>query len=189
GLGLGPNPKAQPAGFVAVPITTRTTTGATSTSPPATTGGLGAPVTTTRTRLVGAPFFLRGERQVDYNELTLYNEVATGRIGIFVEVPYREIDPRVVPHAAGFSDMNVGTKTLMFDCELIQVGFLFRTYIPTGNTRKGLGNGHASLEPGLLVTVKLAPDTYCQGELEEWIPLGGDPSYAGAIFHWHCSLN
>jgi hypothetical protein len=135
----------------------------------------------------GFPF--KGETGLKYNDLSLYTEGATGRVGLFVEMPYRSIDPTLAAHAAGLGDMNVGTKTLLFDCELLQLGFIFRTYIPIGTASKGLGTGHVSLEPSLLATVKVTRDTYLEGQIAEWIPLGGDPLYEGSIFHYHFSAN
>jgi hypothetical protein len=134
-----------------------------------------------------SPFL--GERRVNYNDLSLYTEGATGLLGVFVEMPYRSTNPELTPHHAGFADMNLGTKSLIFDCELIQVAFQFRTYLPMGNAGKGLGTGHVSLEPSLIVGIRLAEDTYLQSQFAEWIPLGGDPAYAGAVFHYHFSLN
>jgi hypothetical protein len=134
-----------------------------------------------------APFF--GEQRLAYNDLNVYMETALGGFSTFVEMPYRSLDPTLAPHASGFSDMNVGTKSLLFDCELLQITFQFRTFIPIGNSLKGLGTGHTSLEPSLLFALKLTQDTYLQGQFSEWIPLGGDPNYAGSILHTHNSLN
>ncbi len=128
-------------------------------------------------------------RRLTYHELSLYTEVGSAGFSAFTEIPYRSLDPTGAPHAAGFSDMNVGTKTLLFDCELLQVSFQFRTHIPISNSMKGLGTGHVSLEPSLLVGLYLGPETYLQGQLAEWIPLGGDTHYAGAILHYHVSIN
>ena len=49
---------------------------------------------------------------------------------------------------AGFSDMSITAKTMLLDSELFLFGFQMRTYIPIGQTGKGLGTGHVSLEPG-----------------------------------------
>src|SRR5262249_49932089 len=108
-----------------------------------------------------------------------------------VDIPYRSLDPEdpTYAHAAGFADMIIGTKALFFDCELLQMAFVFKTYIPVGNFTKGIGTAHVSLEPSLLMALKLTPDTYLQAQLAEWIPLGGDPNYSGAILHYHISLN
>ena len=85
--------------------------------------------------------------------------------------------------------MNVGTKGVIFDTELLLLTIQFRTYIPIGNSSYGLGTGHVSLEPSLLGALKLGPDTYLQGQLAEWIPIGGDMNYQGSILHYHGSLN
>ncbi len=137
----------------------------------------------------GNPNGLLGESSVNYNDLWLYTEAALGNIGTFVYMPYRSLDGELVGHAAGFSDMQVGTKTLLFDCELLQIAFEFRTFIPIGDAAKGLGTGHVSLEPGLIVGLKLGPETYFQGQVEEWIPIGGDPDYEGALLEYHMSVN
>ena len=87
-------------------------------------------------------------------------EVASKFLSFFVEMPYLSIDPELVQHAAGFTDMNLGTKSLLYDCELLQLTFQMKTYLPTGNFIKGLGNGHVTLEPSVILNVKCGPDSY-----------------------------
>jgi hypothetical protein len=130
-------------------------------------------------------------QKTDLNEFTYYTEGATNRIGVFVEIPYRRVDPDDPAACAfsGFADMNVGTKTLLLDCELLQVTLQMKTFIPIGQASHGLGTGHVSLEPALLWALKLTPSTYLQAETAYWIPIGGDQVYAGDIFHYHLSLN
>jgi hypothetical protein len=129
------------------------------------------------------------ETRLRYTELSLYQEVAAKGASAFVEIPYMSMDPEVNAHASGFGDMKIGAKALWFDRDLFQIGFMFKTYLPVGNFRKGLGTGHVSLEPSLLATLKITPDTYFESQLSEWIPLGGDNDYAGALLHTHCALN
>lgn len=131
----------------------------------------------------------RGERSMDFDQLSFYQEAATARASVFVEIPYTATNPVYTSRHSGFSDMNVGTKALFFDCELLQLAFQFRTYIPIGNTTNGLGTGHVSLEPSLLSSLRLAPHTYLQGQLAEWIPIGGDMQYQSSILNYHFSLN
>jgi hypothetical protein len=128
-------------------------------------------------------------QSVDYNDGRLYTEVAAQRISLFVELSYRSLNSEGGPHAAGFGDMNLGTKTLLYDCELLQLGFQFKTYFPTGDPFRGLGNDQFALEPSLLLDVKLGPETYYQGQLAEWIPLSGDPNYQGSILQYAMSIN
>jgi hypothetical protein len=132
---------------------------------------------------------LLGELRLRYNDFKVYTEGGTGTASVITEMSYREMQPEVAAHAGGFTDMMVGTKTLLFDCELIQLAFEFKTFLPTGNFTKGLGVGHVSLEPSLLLGLKLTHSTYFQAQVSEWIPLGGDPAAAGSILHYHFSFN
>jgi hypothetical protein len=149
------------------------------------------------------PAFIASE--FDHEEFSMYMEGATEKFGFFIEMPYREVDPKTAPSsvnttmtppqvipacsASGFSDMNLGTKAVLVDCELLLLTLQFKTFIPIGDFGKGLGTGHVSLEPALLYALKLAPETYLQFEFAYWIPIGGDPLYEGNIYHAHFSLN
>lgn len=129
------------------------------------------------------------ERRLSYAEFSLAQEIATKNASFTIETPYRSTDPLVNPDSSGFGDMSLTAKTLLLDCELLQIATQFRTYLPVGQSRKGLGTGHVSLEPSLLVTMKLLPETYFQGQVAEWIPIAGDSAYAGAVLHYHAAIN
>lgn len=138
----------------------------------------------------------RGVQEVDLSALRMYVEGATGMIGVFVETNYLHFEPDA-PFAStsGFGDLVVGTKTLLLDCELVEAAFQFKTFIPTGNFNKGIGDGHTSLEPSLLLALKLAPETFLQTQLAYNFPIGGTqsagntPGVQGPFFHYHLSLN
>jgi hypothetical protein len=128
---------------------------------------------------------------LNFNELSYYQEAASagGRASAFTQITYRTVTPAQNDFHAGFNNISIGTKGLFLDCELLQLTFQFVTYIPLGSASKGLSNGHVSLEPALLGALRLAPETYLQGQLAEWIPIGGDTNYQGSILHYHFSLN
>jgi hypothetical protein len=130
-----------------------------------------------------------GSPNVDYDEGFLYMEGAIERFGLFVELSYRNVEPIFYPGASGFGDMNVGTKSLLIDCELLQFTFQFKAYLPTGDFLKGLGTGHTSLEPSFIAAIKLTPVTYFQVQTAFWFPIGGTQSFEGPVFHYHLSLN
>jgi len=130
-----------------------------------------------------------GEPNVDYSLGSLYTEGAVDRFSLFVNLTYLNVEPTLFPGAAGFGDMSIGTKSLLLDCELAQCTFQFQTFIPTGNFTKGLGTGHASLEPSLIAAIKLTQTTYFQIQTAYWFPLGGDQDFQGPVFHYHLSLN
>jgi hypothetical protein len=129
------------------------------------------------------------EPRVDYDELSLYQEVASGNFAFFIDVPYRAVYPTFNARHGNFGDLNLGTKSLIVDCELLNVSFQFRTFIPTASPQNGIGTGHTSLEPSFLASVKVMQDTYIQSQLAYWIPIGGDRTYQGATWHYHTSLN
>src|SRR6266404_8291108 len=122
---------------------------------------------------------------INWHELSQTWEYAVDRFSFFMNTPYRF----VTNDGAGFGDMMIGTKSLIMDSEILLLGTEFKTFIPISNFHKGLGNGHTSLEPSLLLTLKVMPDTYVQFQLSEWIPLGGTPGFDGAMLHYHLSLN
>jgi hypothetical protein len=129
------------------------------------------------------------ENRVNYDELSLYQEIAAGNFAFFVNVPYRGVDPDINPGHSNFGDVDLGTKTMLLDCELIQFDFQFRVYIPAGNPRNGIGTGHTTLEPSFLSSIKLMQDTYLQSQVAYWIPIGGDQDFEGAAWRYGVSLN
>jgi hypothetical protein len=125
----------------------------------------------------------------NYNQLSFYQEIAAKGFSVFVEVPYANVYDSNGFSNSGIGDMNVGVKSLLFDREILQVSFQFRTYIPTGNFSNGLGTGHVSMEPSLLTSCKLGQATYLQTQISEWIPIAGTGGFAGSVFGYHASLN
>lgn len=129
---------------------------------------------------------------VRIQELYIYQEAAGERGSFFVEYPYRQINQSYAPTQAGFGDVNFGTKSLLFDCEMLQIAFQMRTFMPSGNFTNNLGTGLFALDPSILASLKLSPTTYFQGQFGNWIPLGGPGAkrnLAGGIFYWLMSLN
>jgi len=126
-----------------------------------------------------------------WDDLMFYQEIGTpgGGASTFVETPYRSIQTDNNPGASGFTDMNVGFKSVLLDRELLLLSMQFKTFIPIGLARNGLGVGHVSLEPSLLAHLKLTPSTYLQTQLAYWIPLGGTGGFMGSVFHYHASVN
>ena len=137
----------------------------------------------TDSRVLAVPY-------IDYHELSVVSEIATGKASVAISVPYRTVNTTPFgKDAAGFADMTVTAKSLLVDSELFLVALQTRTYVPTGNVGKGLGVGHVSIEPGLLFGLRLTPDTYMQGQVLEWIPIAGDADYAAAHLRWGASVN
>lgn len=135
------------------------------------------------------PALPRGTRPIDYHELSQMTEIAHGNFSTFVITPYRSLDMDALGHEAGFSDVQIGTKSLLHDSPLLQVAFQMTTTVPSANPRKGLGIGHVALEPSLLFGLCLTDRAYLQAQIAQWTPLGGDPGHAGALSRWGFALN
>jgi len=128
------------------------------------------------------------ETRLDYHTLNMYTEAGTDKFSMFVNLQYRSVTGQLTGGAGGFGDMSVGTKSVLVDSELTLLTFQFTTFIPTG-TATSTGNGHVSLEPALLSSIKLYTDTYWQSQLGYWIPIAAPGGRSGGVVEWHNSLN
>jgi hypothetical protein len=122
------------------------------------------------------------EKNVDFQELSTYLEFAPlVNFSAFIDQPVRWINPQVNRNAYGFGDMRLGFKyAFLFDPNYFYT-FQFKVYVPTGSTDLGLGTGHASLEPGLLVFHRLTDRLYFIGEFVDWIPIEGTKFVGSAV--------
>ena len=137
----------------------------------------------------GSPGVPRPETRVDYQDLSGYLEVLVEpRLSLFVEGPYRFLNPRVNANTSDFSDMNAGFKWAFVDVPAWMATFQLRTYIPTGDAARGLGTNHVSLEPALLVNHCVSDKFRLEGELRYWAPLGGT-DFAGDIIRYGLGMS
>ncbi|MBL8851516.1 MAG: hypothetical protein JNG89_17665 [Planctomycetaceae bacterium] len=118
---------------------------------------------------------------VNYQDFRVYSEIGGKSASAIVEYPLRSLDPEINGNTTGFGDMVVGNKAVIVDGRYWQITQVFRTYVNSGNVKKGLGNGHVSLEPGVLARYKWTDSTYLHGELKFWFPVGADPNFGGQI--------
>jgi hypothetical protein len=129
------------------------------------------------------------EPRIDYQELSAYLELAVAdRLSGFVEVPWRFLNPEVNPDHNGLGDLNAGLKFAFLDEKDLVATFQFRTYVPTGDSHRGLGNDHVSLEPALLLYAPLTERLAFEGELRVWVPVGGT-DFAGDIVRYGAGLH
>jgi hypothetical protein len=137
------------------------------------------------------PAFSRGftgDPSINYQELATYLEYAPVRnFSSFIELPARFLNPTLVPNYYGFSDLNLGFKYAFVAQPNEYYTFQFRTYVPTGAPDRGLGTGHPTLEPALLVFQRLTDRLYFSGEFRDWIPVDGS-NFAGNILRYGAGL-
>lgn len=126
---------------------------------------------------------------VDYQDIRTYIELGDKKFSVGTDVPIRLIDPDTFANHSGIGDVNITTKVLFLDGKDWQIANLFRVYIPSGNPATGLGVGHTSIEPGFAIRYKWSDYTYFHGNLKYWVPLGGDPNFAGEILNYGLAMS
>jgi hypothetical protein len=124
------------------------------------------------------------ERSVDFQDLMTYLEVAPlPDLSAFVEVPVRFLNPELNADHGGLGDVNAGFKYAFLQTDDLVATFQFRTYAPTGDSHRGLGTHHVSLEPALLLYDRLTDRLGLESEFRVWVPVGGT-DYAGNIVRY-----
>ena len=126
---------------------------------------------------------------VDYQDLRFLFEFGGEKFSVGTEVPIRIMDPVTNDNTAGMGDMSLATKLVLCDGVRWQFSQLFRTYFNTGAPSKGLGNGHISLEPGLLGRFRINDRTYLHGEIDYWFAIAGHPEHAGQVLRWGLGIS
>jgi hypothetical protein len=127
---------------------------------------------------------------VDYQDIRTYMEVGGDKFSVGTDVPIRIIDPDGgYANTSGLSDVNITTKLLFLDGHFWQITNLFRTHIPSGDANRGLGTGHAAIEPGFAIRYKWSDYTYFHGDLKYWVPLGGDPEFEGEVLNYGIAMS
>jgi hypothetical protein len=127
--------------------------------------------------------------RVNFQELSAYLELAASeRLSAFVNLPVRFLEPAKNGDHAGFSDLDAGFKFAFLRAEDQVATFQLRTYAPTGDSRRGLGTHHTSLEPAILLYERLSDRLGLESELRLWVPVGGT-DFAGEIVRYGIGLH
>ncbi|MFO1065050.1 MAG: hypothetical protein U0892_14390 [Pirellulales bacterium] len=121
------------------------------------------------------------ESRVDVMNTQFRSELGNELGAAIMELNMRALNPTVNDNTIGFGDIAVGAKATLFNGRCTKVATIFRSYFATGPTDNGLGTGHISLEPGLLLRHQTSERTYWHGEMKYWLPLGGTPGIAGDV--------
>jgi hypothetical protein len=129
------------------------------------------------------------ETNVDYQSMTAYVEYAlTPGFSAFADVGGLLVNPDINPNTGGLADAQGGLKwALLQDCDSV-LTLQVRGYAPSGDADRGLGVGHASIEPGLLLFQRTCEFNF-EGELRYWIPIDGTPERAGSVIRYGAGIS
>jgi hypothetical protein len=131
------------------------------------------------------------ERRIDYQLFSVYTETGGDHFAAFTEVPLMTINPEVNDSTTGLGTITLGQKFLLSNPNnrRWQVAQILRTYLPTGSASRGLGNELVAMEPGCLFRYRFSEFTYLHGEVKYWIPIGGDPQFAGGVVQYGLGMS
>lgn len=114
------------------------------------------------------------ERSVDYVDQTTHFEYCLlPTTSVFAAVPIRFLNPELNSNTTGLADINLGIKQAIVLQEDFVATLQLRTYVPSGDSDRGIGTGHVSLEPAILLYKPLSAGWTAEAELRDWVPVGG----------------
>jgi hypothetical protein len=137
--------------------------------------------------------------EINYTEFYAFAERAFGeRYSLFGELPIRGISPQgFVPTGlqdwegeTGLGDLRFGGKASLINDDTRTVTAMVRMFVPSGDSQKGLGTNHASLEPSVLLHNSVNDRVAIEAQLGYWLSLGGSAgvnspdSFAGDVLTW-----
>lgn len=133
------------------------------------------------------------ETEVDYQEVWSYFELAMStEWSVFLDVPFRFLDPELNRNASGFGDLQLGIKGVLWAEQHQIFTAQLRSYLPTGDADRLLGTDHVSLEPALLYARRLSDRTILESELRLWVPIDGtevpEGEFSGSILRFGVGL-
>jgi hypothetical protein len=135
-------------------------------------------------------------RSVNFQDIRPYFEKAwSTRFSTFAELPVSSVQfaptnqsvlggsQGQLGSTSGLGDMNIGFKYALIADPNQYLTFQWRTYIPTGDSFKGLGTHHVSFEPSLLYYKRLSDRWIFQAQLTEFTPVNVT-SYASDVVQY-----
>ena len=121
------------------------------------------------------------------------------RVSILGELPVRWLQPQEFAGGApgfssssGLGDLKTGAKFALSSTNTQVATVQVQLFLPSGDSEKGLGTNHASLEPAFLIYQRASERVVIEGELSVRFPLGGsapvptaaDGKFAGNVLFY-----
>jgi hypothetical protein len=140
--------------------------------------------------LPGSPGFPLIETKIDYQQASTHAEYAlTSWFSMFMEIPYRWLNPDVNRNERGFADMCYGFRLCTWSSpgDNFIATIMLRLYQPTADPST-LGTSHWSVEPGVLAACKITDQILLEGELRYWTAIGGS-DFAGDLVRYGLGIS
>ena len=133
--------------------------------------------------------------RLNFQQLYMRAEYApVKRFSLFAEVPVRWVQPQqfvlqTIPSSGGFgnqagiSDVQAGFKFALLASDDRYLTFQLMADFPSGDSSKGLGTNHYSVQPSLLFFQRVTDRISFEAQLGDWHPAeGASPSFPGDVF-------
>jgi len=136
----------------------------------------------------------------DYTEFHIYGEYAVGpRFSLLGNLPIRSLNPQsFVPGTgsfdsqSGLGDIRAGLKLGMATDASSQITLQVLAFMPTGESEKGLGTNHWSIDPAILYHTDLGDHGSIEAEFGSVLPTDGSAGvptsspdkFAGKVIHY-----
>ena len=119
---------------------------------------------------------------LDFRQAFVQGEfAASDRVSVFAELPIRWIQPvEFLPGTGGgfedqggIGDVRAGVKLALASTLSQVVTLQLKAFVPTGDSEKGLGTNHASLEPALVMYHRASDRVAIESQAGLWLPFSG----------------
>ena len=133
---------------------------------------------------------------LNFQQLYVQGEyAATDRFSVFAELPVRWLQPQssgTFANQSGVGDLRAGVKLALTDTPEQMLTGQVKTFLPTGDSRRGLGTDHASIEPAILFYQQVSDRAAVESQVAVWVPFGGsngvptsiNKKFAGNVFSY-----
>jgi hypothetical protein len=114
---------------------------------------------------------------LNFQQLYVQGEYAAGpRFSVFAELPLRWLQPKTpgaFANQSGLADLRAGVKLALVDTASQVLTGQVKAFLPTGDSRKGLGTNHTSIEPALIYSQAWSDRGAIESQVSLWMPIGG----------------
>jgi hypothetical protein len=114
---------------------------------------------------------------LNFQQLYVQGEYAAGpRFSVFAELPLRWLQPQTTgafANQSGLADLRAGIKLALADTASQLLTGQVKAFLPSGDSRKGLGTNHTSIEPALIYYQTWSDRAAVESQVSLWIPIGG----------------
>jgi hypothetical protein len=138
---------------------------------------------------------------LNFQQLYILGEYAVGgRFSAFGELPTRWLQPQAFtpgtggpfPDQSGIGDLRFGVKAALRSTPEQVVTVRAQAFSPTGDSVKGLGTDHWSLEPAVLYYQQLSDRVVVESQLGMWfpfegsagVPISSSDTFSGNVFFY-----